>query len=125
MKILFISHCALRTGAPVLLLNIGKLLKETGKYEIMVLLRSGGELETDFSALGETYIWSTYHPLYKKRNILQRIVYRIYLKKIEEIKRNKLLTQLRKSDIIINNTITNGELLEVVTSGYKGKVISY
>ena len=124
-KILFISHCALRNGAPILLLNIGKLLKESGNYEIMNLLRSGGELEPEFSKLGVTFIWTDYFPLNRNRKIIQRILYRFYLKKIEERKINKLITRLRESDFIINNTITNGELLEKLVEGYNGKVISY
>jgi glycosyltransferase involved in cell wall biosynthesis len=125
MKILFVSHSSIRTGAPLLLLNIGKLLKETGKYEVMILLKNGGELETDFSKIGETYVWSSYFPNHKYRNILQRVVYKFYLRKSEEKKRNNLLIKLRESDVIINNTITNGELLEDLTKGYKGKVVSY
>ena len=38
-KILFISHDATRTGAPILLLNLLRLLKETGVYQISILLK--------------------------------------------------------------------------------------
>lgn len=125
IRLLFISHCAYRTGAPVLLLNIGKLLKETGKYEITTLLRTGGEMEADFSSLGETFVWSSYFPDHNKRNVLHKIKYKFFFKKAEEKRRNKLLDNLRNSDIIINNTITNGEFLELLKRGYRGKVISY
>jgi len=125
IKLLLISHCAYRTGAPVLLFNVGKLLKETGKYEIRILLRAGGEMEADFSSLGETFVWSNYFPHHYKKNILYRIKYKFFLRKAEEEKRSMLLDYLRTADFIINNTITNGELLALLTKGYSGKVISY
>ncbi len=55
-KMLVIGHDASPTGAPVLLLNIIKTLKESFKLEIAVILLTGGPLEADFRALAPTYI---------------------------------------------------------------------
>jgi glycosyltransferase involved in cell wall biosynthesis len=50
-KILFISHDASRTGAPINLLSIIHGLKASNKYSIDILLLQGGDLEGDFAQL--------------------------------------------------------------------------
>jgi glycosyltransferase involved in cell wall biosynthesis len=54
-KILFISHEASRTGAPINLLSIIRNLKATNKYLIDILLIRGGDLENDFIQLTNKY----------------------------------------------------------------------
>lgn len=51
-SILFISHEATKTGAPVFLLNLIKFLAELLDMKIIILLRVGGELEPEFKELG-------------------------------------------------------------------------
>lgn len=53
--ILFISHNALRTGAPISLLNILKEFKAQG-MEFDVLLVKGGELESEFRKLSKNQL---------------------------------------------------------------------
>ncbi len=55
-KILFISHDASRTGAPLLLLNLLGWMRERGRSDFRVVLRSGGPLEHRFRELAETHI---------------------------------------------------------------------
>lgn len=58
MKILFLSHDATRTGAPIVLLNFLKWLKaQKSDMEIQVLLGRGGVLEKAFSDLVEVHYW--------------------------------------------------------------------
>lgn len=125
MKIVFISHSASFTGAPILLLNLIKLLKETGQYEITVLLKENGPLRADFASVAETFIWNEKVKEVKKTTTLQRILNKYNYARIENKRKANILNQVKKSDVIINNTITNGELLEIVIKEYKGKVISY
>jgi len=54
--ILFVSHEASRTGAPILLIEVAQLLKETLGLRCMFLLRTGGELERAFRAIGPTLV---------------------------------------------------------------------
>lgn len=58
--LLFISHEASRTGAPILLLHYLRWLRQTARYDFEVLvLRSDehrGELLADFRALGPTHV---------------------------------------------------------------------
>ncbi|MCC9168234.1 glycosyltransferase family 4 protein [Pontibacter harenae] len=53
-KILFISHDASRTGAPIVLLHLLKWLSKKG-IQITVLLKKGGELELEFNEVAPTY----------------------------------------------------------------------
>jgi glycosyltransferase involved in cell wall biosynthesis len=50
-RVLFISHEATRTGAPILLLHLVKWLKANSDLSFDIMLRDGGVLELDFSAI--------------------------------------------------------------------------
>ena len=101
-KILLISHDATRTGAPILLLNLTKLLLKFEEYQITFLLKNGGALESDFLSIAPTYFVKKH----KSKNVFWD-----YLK--------------TKKSVIISNTITNGEILETIRENYQGKIISY
>lgn len=115
-KILFISHDATRTGAPILVLNLVKLLLSFNEYEVHFLLKKGGGLENDFKDLAPTYC------LYKQK-----------LSKVDFIKQKLFKTKsliedklfLKQFHSIISNTITNGDILEKIRANYKGQIISY
>lgn len=66
-KILFISHDATRTGAPILLLNLLKLLKNFSEdFTFNTIIKNGGNtydvLSEEFEEACETIVW-------KKKNI--------------------------------------------------------
>ncbi len=50
-KVLFISHDASRTGAPIVLLNLLKWFKTNTDIPFQILLKKGGVLEPDFKAI--------------------------------------------------------------------------
>lgn len=54
--LLFVSHEASRTGAPILLLEVAQLLKQALGVRCMFLLRVGGDLEAEFAAVGPTRV---------------------------------------------------------------------
>ena len=54
--VLFISHNATRTGAPMVLLHLCRWLSEHHPRGFEVVLGDGGDLEADFKALGPTTI---------------------------------------------------------------------
>jgi glycosyltransferase involved in cell wall biosynthesis len=120
VKIFFISHDASRTGGAILLLNLIQVLKESGSYEMAVLLRKGGPLEEEFLKLVKTFIWNK--EVRSGKNYFKRM-----LQKAGNVKlpNEEIFIEIQKSDIIINNTITNGELLEVLTKEFHGKIFSY
>lgn len=114
MKYLIISHDATRTGAPILLLNLAKLILKNEPNSVSFLLKRGGGLEPDFKALGPTFFVSekVSNSLFSKFS-----------------KNNKVVIEdsnfLNKFEIIISNTITNGDILHKIRANFKGKIISY
>ncbi len=57
LNVLFISHDASRTGAPMVLLHLLQWLKGNSQIQFSVLLKKGGEMEKEFQALAPTYFW--------------------------------------------------------------------
>lgn len=55
-KILFVSHDASRTGAPLFLLHQLRWLRANTDLSFAIILRTSGPLEADFRALGETLV---------------------------------------------------------------------
>ena len=88
-EILFISHDASRTGAPIFLLDLIASLAQRLDVASTILLASGGELEREFRKLGTTIVLGN-------RNELDPLV----------------LKELQQRDIrlVYANTITNGTL---------------
>ena len=116
-KILFISHDASRTGAPILLLNLARLLKENG-YAIDFLLKKGGPLEHQFRELGEECFIA--HRA-ASASLFSRLKRRIYRKPFFDLR----TLNWEGYSLILSNTITNGDILPLIREKYKGKIISY
>lgn len=88
-RVLFVSHDAGRTGAPILLLYFLRWLRENADIPFEVLLANGaGELRTDFESIAPTLAWHEHQPA-----------------SIEARLRN------RDIELIYSNTITNGRIL--------------
>lgn len=111
-KVLFISHSAGLTGAPLVILNLLKWLKEHSTIDFEILLRTGGELQTAYQMLAPTKL---YEPSLNNRFLsklyrhLNRNLKTFYLRKGR-------LHHFNKSSIglIFSNTITNGEVLSLL-----------
>jgi glycosyltransferase involved in cell wall biosynthesis len=115
-KILFISHDAYRTGAPILLLNLAALLRSKG-FEIDFLLKKGGDLVDEFKAIGTTTITQpsqSFSSRVKRKLLMNETLYH----DIENLAWNSY-------SFILSNTITNGDILSIVRKYYKGKIFSY
>lgn len=121
MKILFVSHDASRTGAPILFLNFIRWFKENSAIPFEILLKNGGELESVFAQLGKCSI-------YDGEPVLWRNKPGYFLSKWWPFggKRAQLLDRYRRSGIglIYANTITNGEILHLL-AGLNCKVITH
>jgi len=124
MKILFISHDASRTGAPIILLNIIQYLKQNTDFEVTILLRESGMLENEFRKLGKTFV--LYKP-FKKQTFIQRIIYKLFYEKIFcPLRCLTIKNQLRIStfEVIYSNTFANGDVLGLLKP-IKIKVITH
>lgn len=108
-KILFISHESSLTGAPVLLINLLRLLKKRNEFEFEILLARGGPLEADFKALAKTGVLKSKTYSAEKRFLYRVKNYVLYLWKLKEWR-----SYTKNFDIIFSNTITNGGLLDKI-----------
>ena len=77
-KVLFISHDASRTGAPIVFLHLLRWLRENTTIGIGILLKRGGELENEFNDIAPYYIWDT-----KSRSNLSHTIFRKVNKKLK------------------------------------------
>ncbi|HNH22910.1 MAG TPA: hypothetical protein PLY26_12220, partial [Ferruginibacter sp.] len=105
-NILMIGHDGSLTGAPVLMLNLAKLLKE--KYRLTIVLKRGGILEGRYSEVADTYILkgTSYS---RPGGIVQKTLSRIgYFFRLL-----KMIPLFAKADLIFSNTISNGRLLRI------------
>ena len=91
-KILFISHNASKSGAPILLLDFIDWFKENSRIDFKILLNEGGELEPAFRQRGETYIFTEYLG-----------------------DQYGLIRLLKDITLIYSNTIANGYVIELLS----------
>ncbi|MDQ1088729.1 glycosyltransferase family 4 protein [Siphonobacter sp. SORGH_AS_1065] len=117
-KILFISHDANRAGAQILLLRFLKQLKNVPEYQFKILLRHGGSLLRDFEKVAPVYHW--YHRELGNRQKVARLLNRKTFQEqiLKEIKNERY-------DLIVSNTITNGELLHQLRPMVKCSMVTY
>ena len=107
-KILFVSHKANRSGAPVLLLNIITAFKIKTGLPIQILVLEDGELVEDFKKLAPTFVWN------KRKipdpssllSIIKAVISRITI----ILKGFYILFRVRGASLVFFNTITNGHL---------------
>jgi glycosyltransferase involved in cell wall biosynthesis len=64
MKVLFVSHDASRTGAPLLLLWLVQWLRQHSSIEVSAILMRDGPLRREFEKVCPTYFWNP-PPLFK------------------------------------------------------------
>ncbi len=117
MKILFISHLANRTGAPLSLLNFQKWIKNNTEIEFTTLFREGGILEKEFAGLGPIENFCIKQPDVKNR-FLRRILFMGISVFEKFIYRKILFLKLRSQefDIVYSNTIVNLDVLRFLES---------
>lgn len=113
-KVLFVSHDASRTGAPFLLLHFLRWARQSTDLQFEILLRSGGPLLTEFSALARTHIFDA-APTSTKPN--WRGHRKWFAAHLTKFKRNRLKHALSKEsfDLIYSNTAMNGFILEFLS----------
>jgi glycosyltransferase involved in cell wall biosynthesis len=118
-KIIFISHESSLTGAPIMLLNLLGLLKETNLFDIRIILFRGGTLEKEFFKYGKVSVLKSKN--YSKQAFflfrgLNFLIFRIKLLLLQ--------SEIKDANVIFNNTITNGKILKPLSNSHT-KVISY
>lgn len=110
-KILLISHDASLTGAPKSITLIGQLLQKEG-HEIRWIVGKKGPRSQDFET-NPTKYWT---PDLTHSSLIEKIAYR--LKGGLEGHKNNILKWVKNwnPDLIINNTVVNGEIVEQLST---------
>jgi len=119
-KILFISHDATTTGAPIVLLNFLEWLNKEGRYELCIFLKHGGDLENKFQNIAPTYA-----PVIKTR--LQRLFGKIKLKLNPKVEQFEMPLPLLKQsfDLIYINTVVCLDLVPYLKDKFNCPVICH
>jgi len=111
-KILFIGHEATRTGAPYVLLHLLRWLKANTSIECRLLLRNGGELESEFAKVSQVLVLNPEGGfggnIIKKRLGYYGIWYSNGNKYSSRLKRELLGGGV---DLIYSNTVTNVQVV--------------
>jgi len=107
LNILFISHDATRTGAPIALLHLMRWIKQNTNNRITILLKGGGELEEEFKSISTTYFWSYQS---KVENVWKARVQRLTKKPTRY--RKSIVNSLNSIgfDLIYANTVVASDL---------------
>ena len=113
-RILFVSHEASRTGAPIVLLHLMRWIKQNTSWDVELLLADGGELSGEFAELGNTFAL----PRSKKGEWKVSAVR-------NRLARRHLVSRLRSIawSLVYSNTATNGDALEIL--GGRQPIISH
>ena len=94
-KIIFVSHDAFYAGAQILSLNIVKMLKDLFHYDIYLILKSGGSLESEFKKYSIVY---NLEKDFASQNRLEDLILTLHNKGV---------------DTAICNTVISGDLIEL------------
>lgn len=113
MKILFISHDASRTGAPMVFLHLLNWLKANTEIEIFILLQRGGNLVGEFSKVSETKVWfrSTKKRKLSFKDEIKRSVKNWLVDEKSHQNSIKKWVDSNKIDLIYSNSAASSEVL--------------
>ncbi|MDQ3534012.1 MAG: glycosyltransferase family 4 protein [Bacteroidota bacterium] len=109
-KILFISHDASRTGAPLLLIWLIKWLKINKAIDPYVLLLNDGVLKNDFEEIAKTFLWEN---SFQNLSFLKRLFVKFKLLSVRSNYQKHLLNKLKTigPDYLYFNSIVSSPLI--------------
>ncbi len=107
-KVLFVSHKANRSGAPVLLLEIIRAFSLQADIPFQVLCMEEGELIPSFSKLGKTFVWQK--KLFANAPAALVLPAAVINRLLQVLHGFSIMFKIRKSTLVFYNTIGNGHL---------------
>jgi len=120
-NILFVSHEATRTGAPIVLLNLLKWLTKKNKYNFFVAFRTGGDLIDQFRQISSISVLES--------NLLKRSFNKLIqlLTKTETKSKLKLPNVLKrkKFDLIYLNTVLSLDIAAALKGEFGCSIICH
>lgn len=126
-RILFVSHEASRTGAPIALLTFIRWFRENSSHQFEILLKEGGELEAEFKALGPTTVLGADRHsglTLLERAMANRMGMRELARKKRDMRMRRRLARFRDVDLIYINGVTCSSLLKFFDLS-RAKVIAH
>lgn len=111
-RILFIGHDASLTGAPILLLNLLKLLQNDPAFQFDICLQRGGPLLKEYQNIQNVFLVR-----FPKQSFLFSIFYKLIDAIYSKWRMAILKNRLSNYDLIFSNTIANGRLLDKIRNG--------
>ena len=123
-RILFISHSAGRTGAPLMLLNALRWIRDNSELSFDILLKEDGELRTEFEDLAPTRVLAG--PPHKLSWLKPWQLLRVKKNQVDPLELPSLKEhyEARGITVVYANTITLGDILEKL-QGLGAKVITH
>ena len=118
-KILFISHDASLTGAPIVLLSLLQHVRKNDLFDFDVLLIESGELELEFKKLSQVSI--LHKPLSTK--LYHKIYRKMVNKNLRDIKKYIRLIRKNKYEIIYANTVVSSEVACVIKREFPNSIL--
>jgi glycosyltransferase involved in cell wall biosynthesis len=108
-RVLFVLHNALRTGAPILLLQFLRWLRANTSVDFEVVLREGGDLSAEFAALAP--VWQTEPTPGRLARATMRVAQRLgWMTSLEDAHIGRMVRQMshRRFGLVYSNTFWNG-----------------
>jgi glycosyltransferase involved in cell wall biosynthesis len=113
--ILFVSHDATRTGAPVALLHFLRWFKKNGNRPFSVLLGGGGELVADFAEVADTWSvdWSHWGPNTVWTRVLMAARLGMWASRAEASETRRFAAECNPA-LVYTNSIASARVIEVL-----------
>lgn len=119
-RILFISHEASFTGAPILLLNLIALVRERDDFDIKILCVRDGTMRPAFARVAPCSVLKT-EDMYHEHSIFKKWINKLRF----GCRLIAFIPAWRRCDFVFNNTIGNGKVLRFFLRFRKLPVCSY
>src|SRR5436853_4994060 len=106
IKLLFITEASI-TGAPILLLNVLKVLKSCPEFNIKIMVKRYGPLIPEFKKISNVYVIKGRSYLKDRANFF----YQGLRFATSVLRRIIFYPRFISTDVIVSNTIINGNLI--------------
>jgi glycosyltransferase involved in cell wall biosynthesis len=118
-RVLFVSHQATLTGAPMMLLHLIRWVRANTDIVPTIVLLRGGPLESEFRALGPTYVVpsGTGALLHRLEAGLEYLGFDSAATRVRNLAYRPVLRRARKADVVYLNCITSFGLAPLLKPG--------
>ena len=123
MKVLFISHDASRSGAPIYLYRLINWLVENHSINASILFIEGGEMQNDFSFCDNRWVWNSFQ---HDKCIYRKIIGKMSLKWKKKLYQHDLIFKIKKTNpqLIVANTLISLPLANLIEQEFNIPIIA-